>query len=183
MIPLAISLDLPEWEGFLKYGYIGLSLAFALLVCFLLKLVIDKMQQPGFAPVYVFMVFIFVVAVGGAVIQYATNTNITITKAPPPFVIIKSGMGGSDYNQSGFELNRPGGRPLTQHVDLKGAGFTKSPNVILGLTHIDATANRNTRINIHAENISPDGFDVIASVWSDSSLAGVQWNWVAFQSQ
>ena len=57
--------------------------------------------------------------------------------------------------------------------------FTHAPTVQLSLAMIDADSGRNLRLELHAEDVRPDGFTAVAHTWSDSRIGRLQLNWTA----
>lgn len=57
--------------------------------------------------------------------------------------------------------------------------FTQMPAIQLSLAMIDADSGRNLRLELHAEDIRPEGFTAVAHTWSDSRIGRLQLNWTA----
>ena len=57
--------------------------------------------------------------------------------------------------------------------------FSGNPTVQLSLAMIDADSNRNLRLELHAEDVSPSGFTAVAHTWNDSRIGRLQVNWTA----
>ena len=61
--------------------------------------------------------------------------------------------------------------------------FTFPPAVQLSLAMIDADSGRNLRLELHAEDVRPQGFTAVAHTWSDSRIGRLQLNWTAIGSR
>jgi hypothetical protein len=57
--------------------------------------------------------------------------------------------------------------------------FKVKPEVVVGITLLDAATGVGTRVNAVVEGISRDGFTVVVKTWGDSKVNGVQGSWVA----
>jgi hypothetical protein len=57
--------------------------------------------------------------------------------------------------------------------------FKVKPDVVVGITLIDAASGVGTRVSATADGISRDGFTVVVKTWGDSKIFGAQGSWVA----
>lgn len=57
--------------------------------------------------------------------------------------------------------------------------FGAKPRVQLSIAMIDADSSRNLRIELHAEDVSTDGFTAVAHTWNDTRIGRLQVNWTA----
>lgn len=57
--------------------------------------------------------------------------------------------------------------------------FGTKPKVQMSIAMIDADSSRNLRIELHAEDISTDGFTAVAHTWNDTRIGRLQVNWTA----
>lgn len=104
-----------------------------------------------------------------------------------------SGNVSKGYWQSGHELTLgyPAGLPAGQyyerkdivHIDFPAGKFSKPPQVMVSLSMIDIEQEANNRLNISAENITVNGFDIRAFTWGDSKVYGFGANWLAYEAQ
>ena len=75
------------------------------------------------------------------------------------------------------------GQRWSREVVMFGEPFTHAPAVQLSLAMIDADSGRNLRLELHAEDIRPEGFTAVAHTWSDSRIGRLQLNWTAIGSR
>ena len=57
--------------------------------------------------------------------------------------------------------------------------FLGAPQVTLALRGLDVAAVNNNRINLVAENITVNGFDIVFITWADTVVYGVWATWTA----
>ena len=57
--------------------------------------------------------------------------------------------------------------------------FRSAPVVQVGMSMIDIDSSRNIRCDARAEDITPDGFDLVFRTWSDSRVARIRMTWIA----
>jgi len=82
----------------------------------------------------------------------------------------------SDY---GYTLDEnEGDRSMTIDVSFD-VPFDEKPDVILGVTLIDATTQTNVRYSVSPMSISRDGFTIKIGTWSDSKIYGIGGYWIA----
>lgn len=94
---------------------------------------------------------------------------------------VQSGVVGGDVKSPAWHIgNGSGVRKNVFHVDFK-PNFTRKPQVVVGLTHIDAVLPAGTRISVDVEDVTTDGCDVI-STWADTKIAGAHASWLALSS-
>lgn len=60
-----------------------------------------------------------------------------------------------------------------------GAPFASPPTVQLSIGMIDADSNCNLRLELATEDVSLDGFLVVAHTWDDTRIGRLQVNWTA----
>ena len=53
----------------------------------------------------------------------------------------------------------------------------------LGSCPIDADSSCNLRLDLHAEDVTSDGFTAVAHTWSDTRIGRLQVNWTAIGSR
>ena len=98
-------------------------------------------------------------------------------------VVIRMGMvsAANTSNLSGYSVLDPEhkkDRVYEEHVSF-GAAFLSPPNVFLALSYLDSEHATNTRINIHALNITKNEFTLRIVTWSDTLIYGVVARWLA----
>jgi hypothetical protein len=57
--------------------------------------------------------------------------------------------------------------------------FIDEPSVMVGMAMWDIAHQTNARMDLSAENIGPDGFDIVFRTWSDTHVARVRASWMA----
>jgi len=75
-----------------------------------------------------------------------------------------------------------GDRVVRQTVLFKKR-FSSEPLVSVGMTGIDASQDQNQRYHLLAENITPQGFDLVFITWGDTKIARACASWTAIGSQ
>ncbi|WP_254368038.1 H-type lectin domain-containing protein [Paracoccus sp. Z118] len=85
----------------------------------------------------------------------------------------------SAFENGGEMWTGSGPRLVRQRVTF-GESFLSEPvvHVSLGMWDIDASANQ--RVDIEADRITPEGFDVVFRTWGDTRVARVRAEWLAF---
>lgn len=58
--------------------------------------------------------------------------------------------------------------------------FKSVPAVNVGLTMWDMDSTPNARMDITAESVNEDGFDLVFRTWGDTRVARVREKWMAF---
>ncbi len=84
-----------------------------------------------------------------------------------------------DLNDPGWTLNSGTGERTVKYYSSFTQPFTKTPKVMVALSHIDTTDSANTRIDVQAINIDTNSFDVQMKTWSDSKIYGLAVEWIA----
>jgi len=57
--------------------------------------------------------------------------------------------------------------------------FETKPDVMLGITMLDATSATNVRYKVEALSVSRDGMTIKISTWADTRIFGIQGYWLA----
>ena len=57
--------------------------------------------------------------------------------------------------------------------------FRVTPSVQLSIAMIDAASDRNLRLELGVEDLSPDGFTAVAHTWSDTRIGRLSLSWTA----
>jgi hypothetical protein len=63
-------------------------------------------------------------------------------------------------------------------VSTSSKGYTK-PDIIIGVTMLDANTKTNIRYNVSHMSVSRDGFTIKVSTWSESRISGIGGFWIA----
>lgn len=84
----------------------------------------------------------------------------------------------SDYEHDGEMWAGEGERAFRQPVAFAEA-FLAPPVVKIGMSMWDIDSSANGRMDISAENITAEGFDIVFRTWGDSKVARVRADWMA----
>lgn len=87
----------------------------------------------------------------------------------------------SDFEDGGEMWTGDGPRQVRLPVAFSEA-FSAVPIVNVSITMFDASSGSNTRFDIQAEGVTPQGFDVVFRTWGDSKVARVRAKWQAIGS-
>lgn len=84
----------------------------------------------------------------------------------------------SDYNMNGSMWADEGARVrvLTQIFD---SPFLMPPVVHCGLSMWDIHSERNSRVDLHTENITATSFNLVFKTWGDTKIARARASWIA----
>lgn len=85
----------------------------------------------------------------------------------------------SDFQDNGDMWSGTGPREHRQWVEFSEA-YASVPVVQVGLSMWDMDNSTNPRMDISAENISEQGFDIVFKTWADTRIARVRADWVSF---
>ena len=92
---------------------------------------------------------------------------------------VQSGKWSVNSSTSGYTLNKnEGDRSITVQVNF-AVPFDEKPDVILGVTQLDAGTQTNIRYNVSPISISRDGFVVNIATWSDAKIFAISGYWMA----
>ncbi len=83
-----------------------------------------------------------------------------------------------DYENSGPMWSQDGDRRARVPVKFD-IPFAEPPIVHLSITMMDARTDMMIRYRLRAENIEPEGFNIVFSTWSDSKFARISVSWLA----
>lgn len=84
----------------------------------------------------------------------------------------------SDYVHDGDMWSGEGEREFRFYIEFSES-FLTAPAVQAGLSMWDVDHTANQRMDISAENTTPDGFDIVFRTWGDSHIARVRADWIA----
>ena len=92
---------------------------------------------------------------------------------------VESGKWGVSTSKTGYTLDgNEGDRSMTIDVSFD-VPFDEKPDIILGVTMMDATTQTNTRYNVSPMSVSRDGFTIKVATWSNSKIYGIGGYWIA----
>ncbi len=84
----------------------------------------------------------------------------------------------SDYEHDGDMWTGTGPREFRLWVDFDEE-FAEAPVVQVGMSMWDLAQDFNQRVDLAAENVMKDGFDIVFRTWGDTRVARVRSDWIA----
>lgn len=84
----------------------------------------------------------------------------------------------SDFQHDGDMWTGEGERELRERITFSEP-FLTPPAVKVGLSMWDVDHSANSRMDICAEDVSPEGFDIVFRTWGDTRVARVRADWIA----
>lgn len=84
----------------------------------------------------------------------------------------------SDFADGGPMWTGEGSREARVSV-VFSAPFRIPPAVILGLSLLDLDRRTNARLDLTADRVTRDGFDIVLRTWGDSRIARIRADWTA----
>lgn len=84
----------------------------------------------------------------------------------------------SDYEHDGEMWKGRGDRERRKHIAF-AATFRAEPMVHVALTLWDTDSGTNARMDISADKVTPEGFDLVFRTWGDTRVARVRVRWMA----
>ncbi|SLN50760.1 H-type lectin domain-containing protein [Pseudooctadecabacter jejudonensis] len=84
----------------------------------------------------------------------------------------------SDFEHDGVMWTGDGARQVRAHVEFSES-YRTPPVVITTLSMFDISNGANGRVDVQAEDITPDGFAIVFRTWGDSKIARVRVAWQA----
>jgi len=84
----------------------------------------------------------------------------------------------ADYIDDGPMWTASGDREIRREITFEGR-FKSAPNVQVSISLLEIDHSANTRYEIVAENVTPEGFDLVFRTWSDTRIARVRAAWLA----
>ena len=85
----------------------------------------------------------------------------------------------SDFEDEGEMWTGRGPRERRRRIKF-AEPFKEAPMVQVSLSMWDIDNQAPTRVDIKAETITQDGFDLVFRTWGDSKIARVRASWIAF---
>ncbi len=94
---------------------------------------------------------------------------------------IKVGQFGIDVNNNEFKHFSTGTGVRTYRKYIKfDPDLSGTVDVVVAINHIDkGSAATNISINTLAENVDREGFELVMTVWADTSISGLGCSWIA----
>lgn len=84
----------------------------------------------------------------------------------------------SDFADGGPMWVGEGAREARQKVVFSTA-FRSAPAVIVGLSLLDLDRRTNARLDLVAENVTREGFEIVLRTWGDTRIARIRADWTA----
>ncbi|KFE34420.1 H-type lectin domain-containing protein [Thioclava atlantica] len=84
----------------------------------------------------------------------------------------------SDFQDGGEMWDGEGPRALRKPVRF-AEGFRSAPMVHVSLSMWDLDCNHNGRMDVAAEKVTPEGFEIVFKTWGDTRVARVRADWIA----
>ena len=92
---------------------------------------------------------------------------------------VESGKWSVTTSSTGYTLDENSGdRSMTIDVSF-AVPFDRKPEIIIGVTMLDATTQTNIRYNVSPMSVSRDGFTIKVATWSESKIYGIGGYWIA----
>ena len=92
---------------------------------------------------------------------------------------VLSGSWGGNQETKYYTLHEnTGERVFTVEVNFLKP-FENKPDVVVGISSIDAVSGTNLRYSLKAKSVSRDGFTVEVKTWGDSKILSIGGFWVA----
>lgn len=85
----------------------------------------------------------------------------------------------SDFEHGGEMWTGEGSREFRWHVMFADGGFADPPVVQVGMSMWDLDQKTNQRMDIAAENVTREGFEIVFRTWGDTRVARVRADWIA----
>ncbi|MCF8267590.1 MAG: H-type lectin domain-containing protein [Ignavibacteriales bacterium] len=91
-----------------------------------------------------------------------------------------SGTFTAEKGKAGYNLHEgEGSRAYTVEVVFEKP-FEARPNVVIGVTKMDAVSNTNLRYEVTATAVSRDSFVLKVNTWGDAKINNISGNWFAY---
>lgn len=92
---------------------------------------------------------------------------------------VQSGKWGASKSSESYTLaDNSGERSVIISVNFLDP-FEDKPEVILGVTVLDATSEQNVRYRVEALSVSRDAMTIKISTWADTKIFGISGYWLA----
>ncbi len=84
----------------------------------------------------------------------------------------------SDFVDDGAMWTGTGPREVRQTETFREA-FAEPPAVMVGISMWDMDHKANSRVDISAENVTVNGFEIVFRTWADTRIARIRADWMA----
>lgn len=84
----------------------------------------------------------------------------------------------SDFAHDGAMWTGAGPREVRHHQPFEEA-FVDPPVVTVGISMWDIDHKTNSRVDISAENVTAQGFEIVFRTWADTRIARIRAEWMA----
>ncbi|NDW48023.1 H-type lectin domain-containing protein [Ruegeria sp. PrR005] len=84
----------------------------------------------------------------------------------------------SDYENGGDMWTGSGNRERRHTVRFKQA-FRSAPAIVVGISLWDVDTGAAVRAEVKADDVTPDGFDIVFRTWADTRVARLRIGWTA----
>jgi hypothetical protein len=92
---------------------------------------------------------------------------------------VLTGTWKADVNTEGYTLaENQGDRSVVISVEFLEP-FENKPDVMLSVTFLDATSDKNVRYKVESMSVSRDAMTIKISTWSDTKIMGIRGFWIA----
>ncbi len=92
---------------------------------------------------------------------------------------VESGKWSVATSSTGYTLDENSGdRSMIIDVSFE-VPFDQKPDIIIGVTMLDATTQTNIRYSVSPRSVSRDGFTIKVATWSESKIYGIGGYWIA----
>ncbi len=92
---------------------------------------------------------------------------------------VQSGTWSANTSNEGYTLDEnEGDRSITIQVNFLDP-FESKPDVVLGLTLLDATSDKNVRYKVESLSVSRDAMTIKVSTWAQTKIFGIAGYWMA----
>lgn len=94
-------------------------------------------------------------------------------------VQVQSGTWGTNTAQKDYTLDKnSGNRDVIVEVTFD-VPFDEKPQIVLGITMLDASSEKNVRYDVKALSVSRDGFTIKVATWAETKIYGISGYWMA----
>ena len=90
-------------------------------------------------------------------------------------------IGSFEKKQQSKIMDGSGDRSIIEHIEFKETLETV-PQVFTSISGLDTDSKFNPRISVNAENITPEGCDIVMKTWGPSNVAYVKVSWIVLIS-
>jgi len=92
---------------------------------------------------------------------------------------VQTGNWNADTQTPGYTLStNSGDRNVIISVDFTEP-FDVKPDVMLSVTVVDASSDKNVRYKVESMSVSRDGMTIKISTWADTKIYGISGYWLA----